>query len=145
MHIHTHLHALHVYIYKKYFSPFSDLNISKDQNQKSMRTRKCTGFISISTVSPAFPSHVTWPNYKYWGPFVCFTEVFSSSRSLLMASPSVPVQLAGECPWKNGHIKQESQEFNGHHNSPRCDFVSTGAANFWPLICLTLFLERNRF
>lgn len=59
IYIHTHTYYVLLYIYTHiHFFAFPDLNISKDQKQKSVKIRKCTGFILISTVSPAFHSDV---------------------------------------------------------------------------------------
>lgn len=123
---------IYIFMYKKYiqvhFFPFPDLNISNYQNQKSMKARKCTGFILISTVSPAFHSDVMCLYYKDLSVFMCFTQLFSSS-SCLVASPSVSAQTAGECPWRNGYIDQESHELNGHHNSCKCHLGNPGNVN----------------
>lgn len=126
IYIHTHTYYVLLYIYTHiHFFAFPDLNISKDQKQKSVKIRKCTGFILISTVSPAFHSDVMQPFHNDLSIFVCFTQVFSSS-SFLMASSSVCAQTAGECLWRNGYNEQAFHELNGPHGSCRCDFVSRG-------------------
>lgn len=132
LHAYTYYRLIYTFMYKKsiyvHFFPFPDLNISKDQNQKSMKARKCTGFILISTVSPAFHSDVMHPCHEDLSVFMCLMQLFSSS-SFLVASPSVSAQTAGECPWRNLYIDQECCKFNGHHNSCKCDLGIPGTAN----------------
>lgn len=137
--------CVYIYIYTYiYFFPFPVLNISKDQNQKSMKTRKCTRLILISTFSPAFHSDVIWPYHTDLSIFMCFTQVFSSSSFLIVSPQSLP-RLQESVRGGTAILSRNLMSLMVTTTPVGVTLPGQELPRLWLLHCLTLHFGHNRF